>query len=65
MMDERTQFGFVSVTPEEKTRRVRGVFVGDSSGLGCAVVWVADGVINVVAGSLAEKELLGVADSLR
>ena len=25
-MDERTQFGFESVTPDEKTRRVRGVF---------------------------------------
>ncbi|HEX6945550.1 MAG TPA: bifunctional demethylmenaquinone methyltransferase/2-methoxy-6-polyprenyl-1,4-benzoquinol methylase UbiE [Casimicrobiaceae bacterium] len=25
-MDERTHFGFQSVTPEEKTRRVRGVF---------------------------------------
>ena len=25
-MDERTQFGFEDVSPEEKTRRVRGVF---------------------------------------
>ena len=46
-------------------RGVRGVFVGDSTGLGSAVVWVADGLVNVVAGSLGEKELLGVADSLR
>lgn len=46
-------------------RGVRGVFVGDSTGLGSAVVWVADGVVNVVAGSLGEKDLLAVADSLR
>ena len=46
-------------------RGTRGVFVGDSTGLGSAVVWVADGVVNVVAGSLGEKELLAVADSLR
>ena len=46
-------------------RGVRGVFVGDSTGLGSAVVWVADGLVNVVAGSLGEKELLAVADSLR
>lgn len=46
-------------------RGTPGVFVGDSTGLGSAVVWVADGVVNVVAGSLGEKELLAVADSLR
>ncbi len=46
-------------------RGVRGVFVGDSTGLGSAVVWVADGVVHVVAGGLGEKELLAVADSLR
>lgn len=46
-------------------RGVRGVFVGDSTGLGSAVVWVADGLVNIVAGSLGEKELLAVADSLR
>lgn len=46
-------------------RGTRGVFVGDSTGLGSAVVWVADGIVNVVAGSLGEKDLLAVADSLR
>lgn len=46
-------------------RGVRGVFVGDSTGVGSAVVWVADGVVHVVAGSLGERELLAVADSLR
>lgn len=46
-------------------RGARGVFVGDSTGIGSAVVWVADGNVNVVAGSLAEKDLLAVADSLR
>lgn len=46
-------------------RGVRGVFVGDSTGLGSAVVWVADGIVHVVAGSLGERDLLAVADSLR
>lgn len=46
-------------------RGARGVFVGDSTGIGSAVVWVADGIVHVVAGSLAEKDLLAVADSLR
>lgn len=46
-------------------RGTRGVFVGDSTGIGSAVVWVADGIVHVVAGSLGEKELLAVADSLR
>lgn len=46
-------------------RGTRGVFVGDSTGIGSAVVWVADGIVHVVAGSLGEKDLLAVADSLR
>lgn len=46
-------------------RGTRGVFVGDSTGIGSAVVWVADGIVHVVAGTLGEKELLAVADSLR
>lgn len=46
-------------------RGVRGVFVGDSTGIGSAVVWVADGVVHIVAGTLGERELLAVADSLR
>jgi hypothetical protein len=46
-------------------RGARGVFVGDSTGIGSAVVWVADGIVHVVAGSLGESELLAVADSLR
>ena len=46
-------------------RGTRGVFVGDSTGIGSAVVWVADGIVHVVAGSLTEKDLLAVADSLR
>jgi hypothetical protein len=46
-------------------RGSRGVFVGDSTGIGSGVVWVADGIVHVVAGTLGEKELLAVADSLR
>ena len=46
-------------------RGARGVFVGDSTGLGSAVVWVADGLVHLVGGTLGESELLAVANSLR
>lgn len=46
-------------------RGTRGVLVGDSTGIGGAVVWVADGTVNMVAGSLGESQLLQVANSLR
>lgn len=50
---------------EVTVRGTRGVFVGDSTGIGSAVVWLADGIIHVVAGALGESALLGVANSLR
>lgn len=46
-------------------RSTPGLFVGDSTGLGSAVVWVAGGIVHVVAGTLGENELLAVANSLR
>jgi hypothetical protein len=46
-------------------RGTTGVFVGDSTGLGSGVVWVADGLVHVVFGTLTESEILAVADSLR
>ncbi len=42
-----------------------GIFVGDSTGLGSAVIWQKDGIVYGVAGTLTEAELLAVANSLR
>ena len=44
---------------------VQGVFVGDSTGLGSAVIWSKDGMVFGVAGTLTESEILAVANSLR
>ena len=44
---------------------VQGVFVGDSTGLGSAVIWSKDGTVFGVAGTLTEAEILAVANSLR
>src|SRR5438105_10954306 len=43
---------------------VPGVFVGDSTGLGSAVIWQKDGVVYGVAGTLSESEIMTVANSL-
>ncbi len=50
---------------EVTVRGTRGVFVGDSTGIGSAVVWIADGTVHMVAGALGEDALLRVANSLR
>jgi len=44
---------------------VDGIFVGDSTGLGSAVVWQKDGIVYGVAGTLTEDQVLAVANSLR
>jgi hypothetical protein len=43
---------------------VQGVFVGDSTGLGSAVIWQKDGIVFGVAGTLSEAQILAVANSL-
>jgi hypothetical protein len=43
---------------------VQGVFVGDSTGLGSAVIWSKDGYVFGVAGTLTESQILVVANSL-
>ncbi len=43
---------------------VTGVFVGDSTGLGSAVIWSKDGFVYGVAGTLSESQILAVANSL-
>ena len=44
---------------------VSGLFVGDSTGLGSAVLWQQNGLVYVVGGTLTEAEVLAVANSLR
>jgi len=44
---------------------VEGIFVGDSTGLGSAVIWQKDGIVYGVAGTLTEQQVLAVANSLR
>ncbi|HET7700253.1 MAG TPA: hypothetical protein VFM06_05230 [Candidatus Limnocylindria bacterium] len=44
---------------------VSGVFIGDSTGLGSAVIWQKDGIVFGVAGTLTEAQVLAVANSLR
>lgn len=44
---------------------VDGIFVGDSTGLGSAVIWQKDGIVYGVAGTLTEQQVLAVANSLR
>ena len=43
---------------------VEGVFIGDSTGLGSAVIWSKDGMVFGVAGTLTESQILAVANSL-
>ncbi|HEV8230660.1 MAG TPA: hypothetical protein VGQ86_11945 [Candidatus Limnocylindria bacterium] len=43
---------------------VDGIFVGDSTGLGSAVIWTKDGIVYGVAGTLTEQQILVVANSL-
>jgi hypothetical protein len=44
---------------------VQGVFIGDSTGLGSALIWSKDGMVFGGAGTLTEAEILAVANSLR
>lgn len=42
-----------------------GVFVGDSTGIGSAVIWQQGGIVFGLAGTLTEDELIATANSLR
>jgi len=44
---------------------VTGLFVGDSTGLGSAVLWQQNGLVYIVGGTLAEAETIAVANSLK
>lgn len=43
---------------------VQGVAVGDSTGMGSVVVWVKDGIIHGVGGTLPESQVIDIANSL-
>ena len=42
----------------------KGLFVGDSTGLGSGMVWTRDGVLYATVGTMTESEVTGVARSL-
>ncbi|MFN2464147.1 MAG: hypothetical protein ABR573_09645 [Candidatus Dormibacteria bacterium] len=42
----------------------KGLFVGDSTGLGAGVIWQKDGVLYAVVGTLGETEVVNIARSL-
>jgi hypothetical protein len=44
---------------------VRGIGIGDDTGLGAAVIWQNRGILYAVAGPLAGRDVLAIADSLR
>ena len=43
---------------------VRGLFVGDSTGLGSGMLWTKSGILYATVGTMTEGELTGVARSL-
>jgi hypothetical protein len=44
---------------------VHGVAIGDSTGLGSAVIWEKEGIVYGVGGTLSESDAIRTADSLR
>jgi hypothetical protein len=44
---------------------VKGLGILDNTGIGSGVVWQRDGTIYAVAGTLAARDIMGVANSLR
>ncbi|BDE05555.1 hypothetical protein WPS_08310 [Vulcanimicrobium alpinum] len=44
---------------------VKGLAIGDETGIGSAVVWTKDGKLYAVGGALAQSELLAVANALK
>jgi hypothetical protein len=44
---------------------MRGIGIGDDTGLGAAVIWQNRGILYAVAGPLAGRDVLAIADSLR
>jgi hypothetical protein len=48
-----------------KVQGVDGVALGDNTGVGSAVVWVKDGHVYAVAGSIKQSDAIDIADNLK
>jgi hypothetical protein len=44
---------------------VPGVALGDNTGVGSGVVWVKNGFVYVVAGSIKQTDAVGIANNLK
>lgn len=55
--------GYVNAHPV-RVQNVDGTALGDNTGLGAAVIWIKNGHVYGVAGTVTETELLKVANSL-
>ena len=44
---------------------VDGVALGDNTGVGSGVVWVKDGFVYLVAGSLKQSDAINIANNLK
>jgi hypothetical protein len=53
-----------SVSVQTSGGTVKGTAVGDDTGLGSAVIWIEGGRVYGVAGTVSEKQVLAVANSL-
>ncbi len=42
-----------------------GLFIGDSTGMGSGVLWQQGGLVYIVGGTLTQREVIAVANSLR
>jgi len=56
--------GYVNSHPV-RVQGVNGTAFGDNTGLGSAVVWIKNGKVYAVAGTLTEAQVLAVANGLR
>lgn len=54
-----------SVGEQVSIHGVRGLFIGDATGLGSGVIWQKDGFVHIVAGTMTKAVTLNVASSLR
>ena len=55
----------LAISHPVKVQGVDGLFIGDSTGLGSAVIWQKDGMMFEVLGTLTESQVLAVANSLK
>jgi hypothetical protein len=57
-------YGYVD-THSVTVQGVPGTALGDNTGLGSAVIWIRNGVVYAVAGTVTEDQVLAVANGLR